>query len=238
MTRQDDYFEDMDRADEFGAAAGRPGGPNAETAAVTRFLGELSSLAEVDAPSPTGELEAILAGIPTRAARRRVLRRRLAVRAALIAAATVAGLIAAAANHTLPAPAQRVVSNVVNTVTPFHIDTGTGKPPASSPPTGPGHAREHEPRERSDDGLGAPATDGAPSSERSGDGEDSAPSARHGRTGAAAGEDDGAETADGGANTRVEAPSPAAQPVRGVSDDPHTGTRSASGAQHERNRDG
>jgi hypothetical protein len=213
VTGRDDYFEDMDRADEFGAAAGRAGGPNAETAAVTRFLVEMSSLAEVDAPAPTAELEAILTGLATGAARRRALHRRLAVRAALVAAATVAGLIAAAANHTLPEPAQRVVSNVVNSVTPFHIDPGTGKPPATVPPARHHLGGEHEPGGRSDDRLGAPTSDGTPSSERSDDGE--GPTVRA-RGASGAGESD----AGGGEDTRdsvdaAPAGSPEAEPAGG-----------------------
>ena len=106
--------------DEIGTA-GRRGRSSGETAAVTQFLSELRSLGETTAPLPTPELEAVFAAASS--SRTRPHYARIAWRAALVAAAVIAGTVTAAANHSLPAPAQRVVSNVVNNVTPFHIST-------------------------------------------------------------------------------------------------------------------
>lgn len=111
-------------------AAGDPDA--AESAAVTRFLDDLRSLGEGPAPRPSPELAALLAGVPAlTAARRRGPR--IVRRVALIAAAVVAGTTLAAVNHRLPAPAQRVVSNVVNDLTPFHIGTPRPAPTTTTP---------------------------------------------------------------------------------------------------------
>lgn len=149
MSNSDDYSDDMSGVDNISAGPGRPAGQNSDTAAVTRFLADLRSLGEAPAPPPTRELEAIFAGATPLRSRRRY--GRIARRAILIAAAVVAALVAAAANHTLPAPAQRVVSNVVNSVTPFHIGGPPGNTPMPSSPTK--HPTSRPSRtERSDEG--------------------------------------------------------------------------------------
>ena len=133
MRRSDDDYDDMNGLDDFGADSGRTGSPFAhDTAAVTEFLAELKLLGEGPAPEPTPELQALFAGVPSIAAARRN-RGPLVRRAALIAAATVLGTTAAAAGHSLPQPAQGVVSDVVNTLTPFHISEDDGLPPHRMP---------------------------------------------------------------------------------------------------------
>lgn len=183
MRRSDDDYDDMNGLDDFGADSGRPGSPFAhETAAVTEFLAELKLLGEGPAPEPTPELQALFAGVPSIAAARRN-RGPLLRRAALIAAATVVGTTAAAAGHSLPQPAQRVVSDVVNTLTPFHISEDDGLPPhraPQQPPAGrPGAGsreeglgdaeRSHEQPERADDNEAAGRT---PADEQGGGGGD------------------------------------------------------------------
>lgn len=111
---------------------------------VRDFLDEMRRLSAVAAPEPSAELSALLAGAtPLSSALRgrghgpvrhsRVRRHPLAT-AAAAAAATTALLVTGAATHRLPASAQRLVSDVVNTVTPFHIDPGD-KPVRPGPPT-------------------------------------------------------------------------------------------------------
>jgi type IV secretory pathway VirB10-like protein len=137
MSPSDDDLYEMSGVDKIGAAGNVSGGPvPGETAAVTRFLTELRALGEAPAPTPTPELAALLDGAVQLALVRRHVRRAL-VRVALVAAAIIVAMTVAAANHSLPQPAQRMVSNVVNELTPFHIDpalpaTGPVPPP---PPT-------------------------------------------------------------------------------------------------------
>lgn len=111
---------------------------------VARFLVALRALGDEPAPAPAHAVAALIGGVaPVRAH----LYRRLAVRAALVAAAVLAALVGAAANHSLPQPAQRVVSNVVNDLTPF--DIGPGQP--AGPPATPTHTHKPEPdRSRAD----------------------------------------------------------------------------------------
>jgi hypothetical protein len=149
---RDDHYDDMSDVDLTGSGTGGPDGLNGDAAALTRFLTELRSLGEGESPAPTPELEAIFAGAtPIPARRRRVARG--ARRALVAAAAVVAGLVIAAANHALPATAQRVVSHVIDSVTPFHIDSGQ----PSHTPVRPEDRREHSvqpDRDRGDDGRG------------------------------------------------------------------------------------
>lgn len=194
MSGQDDYPEDMSGVEEVGAGAGRPPTPSTDTAAIAHFLGELRSLGEAPAPAPTPKLDAIFAGaVPLRRRRRSGP---VARRAVLIAVAVIAGVVTAAANHTLPAPAQRVVSNVVNSVTPFHI----GGPPSSRPlPRVPGAGNGSE-----DDKVGTQRRD---DSRRTGSTEqpDSAPGLGAGSSpeseGAAAEGGDGQSTSGGAADS-------------------------------------
>lgn len=112
---------------------------------VVGFLLALRALGESPAPAPTPELAALIGGA---VAIRNHPYRRHAVRALLAAAALVAALVGAAANHSLPQPAQRVVSNLVDNLTPFHIDPGSPPPPpapSQSPNPGPGRTGTDEP---------------------------------------------------------------------------------------------
>ncbi len=175
MRPPDDDWDEMSGDDwyEGDGGAARPGVPaTADQAAVTQFLTDLRVLGEAPVPPPTPELEALLGGETTiaearRAGRRRSLPRRGALAAAALVAATAA-TSAAAANHTLPPPAQRVVSNFVNTVTPFHIDPAvtprrTHPAPASHPPP-PGSSRA-----RTDEGDVVGPTDEGTGSGENGD---------------------------------------------------------------------
>lgn len=111
---------------------------------VARFLVALRSLGDAPAPAPAPAVAALIGGaVPIRS---RAMRR-AALRAGLGAAAVLAVLVGAAANHSLPQPAQRVVSNFVNDLTPF--DIAPNQPPAA--PTTPTPASPHrtqEPHER------------------------------------------------------------------------------------------
>ena len=125
---------------------------------VAGFLIALRALGDAPAPPPTQAVAALIGGgVPVRLHPYR----RAAVRAGLVAAAMIAALVGAAANHGLPQPAQRVVSNVVNHLTPF--DIGPGK--SAAPPTAPTHTHKPEP-ERS--GTGDEPTHSAEPSDRGG----------------------------------------------------------------------
>jgi hypothetical protein len=104
----------------------------ADQGEVVRFLMELRALGETEPPTPSLEVATLLAGGEHVTRRHRY--RRVAARAALVAAAIVVGLIVAAATHGLPQPAQRMVSNVVNVLTPFEI--GPDLPPITTGPRG------------------------------------------------------------------------------------------------------
>lgn len=125
---------------------------------LARFLMALRALGDGPVPAPAPAVVAMFGDVvPVRS--RPV--RRAAVRVALVAAVTVGGLVAAAANHSLPSPAQRVVSNVVNDLTPF--DIGPNHPPAmpTAPPTRPTRPRAPE-RESPAGEDGPTSTDDAP----------------------------------------------------------------------------
>ena len=133
MSDRSDEFDDVTNTPIVGATPlGRGGSGETE---VAQFLIELRNLGSGAAPEPSREVAALLGGGPL-VWRRRA---RIASRVALTAAAAVTVLVLAAARHSLPAPAQRVVSNVVNVVTPFHIspDPATVPSPAPVPTPGP-----------------------------------------------------------------------------------------------------
>jgi hypothetical protein len=142
--------------------------------AVAEFLDELRSLAVVAGPAPLPDLDAMLAGtVPVpRAPRPRVrvpLRRHPVLTSLATAAAVIALLVAGAATHNLPAYAQRFVSKIVNTVTPFHIEPVPDHPkPSEGPP--PGHpTRPHAtPPVRSGSSTSPSPSTGSPSSPGSG----------------------------------------------------------------------
>jgi type IV secretory pathway VirB10-like protein len=188
MSPGDDDLYEMSGVDEIGAAADAPGAPApGETAAVTRFLTDMRALGEAPAPTPTPELAALLDGAVPLDAVRRHLRRAL-VRAVLVAAAIIVAVTVAAANHSLPQPAQRMVSNVVNELTPFHIDpvlpaadpvlppAPTRRPaPSPKPPTSPAAPRTAP---RNSVGVPAPAPvggDRSSSDDRTSGGDDRTP---------------------------------------------------------------
>lgn len=124
MSRFSDEYDEM--TDGQGVRRGA-GGAAAAGDDVTRFLTEMRALGEVPAPEPSAELAALLAGAtPMTLYRRRALR--VVLRTAVVAALMLSALVVAAANHSLPRPAQRVVSNVVNDLTPFHIDSDRSGP--------------------------------------------------------------------------------------------------------------
>ena len=131
----DDYDE---MTDGQGVRRGA-GGTAAAGDDVTRFLTELRALGDGPAPKPSPQLAAVLAGATPLLNSRRALR--MVLRSAAVAALVLGALVVAAANHSLPAPAQRVVSNVVNDLTPFHIGPGTRAdvlpPTPSDKPTAP-----------------------------------------------------------------------------------------------------
>jgi hypothetical protein len=129
---------------------------------VAGFLLALRALGEGTPPEPGPQLAALLGGaVPMRSHhhRRRVLR------GAGVAAALVAALVGAAANHSLPQPAQRVVSNLIDNLTPFHIGPGSTPQvptPSETPEPEPGRTRTGEPPGRPNESDGSAGDDDAP----------------------------------------------------------------------------
>jgi hypothetical protein len=118
------------------------------------LLAELRELAERPAPPVGPELAAILAGdlppavAPLEAARARRRRTASAVVIGLVSTGVLAGGISAAAADELPAPVQRVVARVVNTITPFEIpDRGLREHPDRDPDE---HSQPSDPAEPED----------------------------------------------------------------------------------------
>ena len=150
MSRHSDEDEEMST---------QVAGPNApapdDQDDVARFLLELRALGEVDPPTPSRELAALLGGATPLFSQRRAMRR-IVLRSGIVAAAIVAALIVAAAHQGLPQPAQRVVSNVVDVLTPFDLPRGdvgvpltpttpTPSPSDDRPAGGPGSGESSEP---------------------------------------------------------------------------------------------
>jgi hypothetical protein len=196
-----------DEYDEMSSHVGVPGAPPAgDQDDVARFLVELRALGEGQPPTPSPELAALLGGATPLQPRRRPASYRIAARGGLAAAALIAALVAAAANHDLPQPAQRVVSNVVDVLTPFRIapahEVPTPSPTPSHPvivpggdessgpggeSSGPGD-ESSAPGEGSDEGIGT----------RGGGGDGAGSDDGAGSTGGdGAGSDDGAGSAGG-----------------------------------------
>jgi hypothetical protein len=132
----DEYDEMNDGPGVRRAAGGRATAGDDE---VTHFLTELRALGESAPPQPSPQLSALLSGAHPIFGRRAIIK--IALRTALIAALIIGALVIAAANHSLPRPAQKVVSHVVNVLTPFHI--GRGITPAPAAPTSPTVPRRH-----------------------------------------------------------------------------------------------
>lgn len=165
----DDYDDMVERRTEIDdGGSGLPPG----TAALTLFFDDLRTLGIQPPPEPSTELAALFSGaVPLGAARRRLAHPR-AVIAGAAAVAVLATTGAAAANDSLPQPAQRFVSRVINLVTPFHVDPsphpGTPVPeipvapaqtPSSSTPDGNGDDTNEPTRGRPDESSSAPELD-------------------------------------------------------------------------------
>lgn len=115
---------------------------------VGRFLIDLRALGDGPAPAPSVAVAALIGGaVPLR----RHPLRRAAVRTAVVAAALLAALVGAAANHSLPQPAQRVVSNFVNDLTPFDIGPKEAPATPTEQPTAPARTRTPEREHRGGD---------------------------------------------------------------------------------------
>jgi hypothetical protein len=135
VSSYDDDARDMTSygGDGAGASSGAGNGDAATGAAVAQFIDDLRSLAEAPPPAPNAELAAVLEGAPVpRAARPVSGRKRVVV--AVAASVLVAGTGVAAANGRLPQPAQRLVSDVVDNLTPFSLPSA----PRSDEPSVPG----------------------------------------------------------------------------------------------------
>ena len=105
------------------------------TAAMTAFLTDFKNLSAGPAPEPSPELAALLAGASPLSTRPRARRPGRAVLTSAAAAALVMLTGVAAAHHDLPAPAQQLVSTVVDKITPFHIDEKPSAPIIPATPT-------------------------------------------------------------------------------------------------------
>ena len=199
MTGSDDGVYGMSEVDELDFRAGdevtRVEADDAAGAAVARFVTEMRALGEGPAPVPSPELAAILGGarprrlLTHRRPARRAQRPRRVLAYATAAAVMVGAAGVAAANDTLPQPAQRVVSRVVNMLTPLHIDPSRPATPVEPPrpaptktaPAAPPQVNESDSRsdtapEPTDSAPGAKvpeqteARDGSGAAERSSDG--------------------------------------------------------------------
>jgi len=164
-----------------------------------------------DAPAPSAELAALLGGpvvVDELARRRRAARLTFGVVLAGTATLTLSGV--AAAHDALPGPAQRVVTTIVNDLTPFSIDvprpsrpTPAHVPvvPAGSPSTGsPGTGAPAMPTDerRPGDGSGSGGRSGGPSGDEghgSGGGSRDGSGSHHG---GGSGDGSGGGSGDGG----------------------------------------
>lgn len=213
MSGRDDDFTEMTTDDAVAGATGLPGelpaevtrliprdGHSGDADVVTAFLGELGSFADVPPPEPSAELAAILDGRVALLGLRRGLLRRHRTGLAVAAAGVVllSGTGVSAAHDGLPQPAQRYVSNVVNVLTPFHLDPSdpgpTPKPhvpvPGASTSPTPPRSPSRPPAGRDEPTPGG-TTGAAPEP-----GDDGAP-----RAGTSAPAPEPAETGDSGSGT-------------------------------------
>ncbi len=99
------------------------------------LLSELRDIADEPAPAIGPDLSAVLGGAaplaPNRARRGKTVS---AVVISLVSTGVLAGGISAAAADELPAPVQRVVARVVNTITPFEMPERDGGQPIERAP--------------------------------------------------------------------------------------------------------
>jgi hypothetical protein len=199
MSRHSDEYDEM----KMHAGSSRRSGDQDE---VARFLADLRALGQGEPPTPSPELAALLGGATPLRTRRRPYR--VALRTALVAAALVTGLVVAAEQHSLPQPAQRVVSDVVDVLTPFEIAPGKSIPtptptrvaPVVEPSdetSEPGDDRNRVPGGGSDDGSTSGSDDGT----RSGSNGSDDGSRSGSDDGSGGGSDDGASSAPSAGGT-------------------------------------
>lgn len=115
----------------------RDDGPDAAYAdpVLADLLAELRAVADEPAPSAGPELAALLAGAaPIAPARARRSRTASVVVIGLVSSGVLAGGVGAAAADELPDPVQRVVSRVINTLTPFEVPHPDHRVPAHHRP--------------------------------------------------------------------------------------------------------
>ncbi|WP_439936583.1 hypothetical protein ACS3YM_11555 [Nocardia sp. N13] len=137
--------------------------------ALAGLLAELRAVADQPAPAAGAELTALLAGAaPITPARARRSRTASAVVIGLVSSGVLAGGVGAAAADQLPAPVQRVVSRVVDTLTPFEVPHPDQRVPAR-------HERDDDPPlpqapadldDTDDTDVSPPGTPGAPDPSR------------------------------------------------------------------------
>lgn len=107
--------------------------------ALAGLLAELRAVADQPAPAAGPDLAALLAGAaPITPARTRRSRTASAVVIGLVSSGVLAGGVGAAAADELPAPVQRVVSRVIDTLTPFEVPHPDQRVPAR-------HERDDDP---------------------------------------------------------------------------------------------
>ncbi len=157
------------------------------------LLTDLRGVADRPAPVPSAALAELLrTGLPVdELARRRGRRTLIAGAAAAGVAATLALSGVAAANDALPGPAEHVITDIINNLTPFDLTPQ----PATSAPTEvhrPGHGRSGEP-EPGDDRSGHDSGSGSGSDDGSGSGSGSGSSG--------GGSDDGSGSGSGSGGT-------------------------------------
>jgi hypothetical protein len=141
VTRDSDHLDMSQHFDERATDALLAGRNVPGEEALSAFVAEMLAVANGAAPTPSVALADLLehglvpdtAQLPTllTPARRRWL---LPIPLAAAALAAAAGVFGAATANALPAPAQRIVSDTVDTLTPLHLPKPASKPkPAVSP---------------------------------------------------------------------------------------------------------
>jgi hypothetical protein len=218
-------------------------------AAVTQFVNDLRSFGAVSPPEPSADLAAMLSReVPPTAVRAgRVAHRRRHrghSRPVLIAGSVAATLIVltgvGAARHDLPAPAQRMVSTVVNRLTPFHIDQEPKGHPAPIVPLLPPRSKERSgsspsPRPRNSPSPSHRGVGGAPSHRSVGGAPSASPVGRDdGGTAPTGRSDDGTARAGGGGSDDRSDDDRGTAPTRTQS----SPTPSPSSSHHERDDGG
>lgn len=178
------------------------------TADMTQFLTDFRNLGAGRVPQPSAELAAVLAGATPIGSGRRSLR--LARRSVLgvAAAVLVGGTSAAAATGRLPQPAQRLVSDVVGTITPFSIPSDHEMPLAPPHSVSPGPAHASTSRDRP-----SPTEREAPNAP--GDRDDASPQRSAGDDGSREGSAAPSRSADETTRTPPAGDDGAAQPAEG-----------------------